>query len=120
MADQMKLVKLLQGLIDATTLGRIVWEETYDGSGFRVVTEHGMVRIGGDWDDDREEGTLVVTLMDRKARVADEFRLTEKQDSGPGSAYPIALQLSNIARRSARASEGLLDRMIADVDTLKA
>ena len=120
MAEDQKLVKLLQGLIEATARGRMAWEETYDESGFRTVTEHGMIRLGLEYDDDREESILIITLMDRKAKVGDEFRLHQNQAGGPDSTYMFAYNLFKLARRSARAADDLLDRVIADVETLKS
>jgi hypothetical protein len=107
-----KFIKLLKELKSATENGKVSWSETMDENEFRVVLGPGMVRIGRHEALDEEDQSYLhysAKLLNRDANIVEELRGMDEQG--------LIADLFELARRSARGSERLLDDMLADVES---
>ena len=73
-----KFHKLLRMLTQGTIQGKLSWEDTADDEEFRAVLSPGMVCIGRRMayhDDGESLRYFAITLLNRKARAAEEFEV---------------------------------------------
>jgi hypothetical protein len=108
-----KFHNLLQKLTQATIQNKLSWEVTADDDEFRAMLSPGMVRVGtrtSYYDDDDSSTYFAVTLLDRQARVAEEFKARESPE------IEMAAELFELARRSALKGDALLDDLLADLE----
>ena len=109
-----KIMKLLDKLKEATQGGRTRWAETADEDEFRVVFKTGMVRVGRaeafDEDSGLWEKGYTATFLNRDGRVVEEFTRCR------GEGHGLMAELFELARRSARRGDSLLDEMLAEVE----
>jgi hypothetical protein len=108
-----KFHKLFRKLTQATILGKLSWEATADDDEFRAILSPGMVRVGrrtAYHDDGDSSIYFAVTLLNRQARVAEEFEARESPE------IEMTAELYELARRSALKGDALLDDLLADLE----
>jgi hypothetical protein len=117
-ADQTnsKFEQFLAQLLESTEEGSVRWQDTASDTTFSTALPSGIVHIERDqWPD--EEGNLfpvyIAYLYDRRGRLAEELTGGKMSDQG------LLSRLYQLARRSARDTEGLLDRVAADLQSKK-
>jgi hypothetical protein len=109
-----KFQGFLGGLLDATRNGRVDWQDTADEDTFMVDLKHGFVHVEQRREVDEENRPITyhrAYLYDRKGRLADEI---SSGQMGHGS---VLSELFDLARRSARETDSLLDQVSADLQT---
>ncbi|MEX2173664.1 MAG: hypothetical protein WD872_04830 [Pirellulaceae bacterium] len=82
-----------------------------DESSFQTILENGsvVIRKTSTYDiDDRLVEYIVVTVLDKRGRVADEFSSRDDEDSR-------AWELFQKARGAARSSEGIIARLLEEI-----
>ena len=117
MSANPKFEAFLSGLLNATRNGEVDWRDTADDDTFMVELKHGFVhieRLRQLDDEDRPFVTFRAYLYDRKGRLADEI------SSGQMTIASVLIELFELARRSARETDSLLDQVAADLQTLGA
>ena len=109
-----KLVRLLHDLKTLTEQGRVTWSETADEDEFRVALKSGFLQIsrGTSY---TEEGDAVrhyvVTVLNREAKLVEELIGTE------AATVELLRDLHELARRSARRGDNVIDDMLMDVES---
>jgi hypothetical protein len=104
MSDDNKYQKFVHQLIYRTETGMVKWTDTADEDAFRAQFRGAMVRVQRReyyHDDIGQVTEYSLVLLDEDGREADEYRKDEK-----------LVELWNVARRSARNAEVLLDRLL--------
>jgi len=104
-----KFVELLKKLLVRTEAGQLRWRETADDDMFRLTFQSGMVRIGPD---ERPMKCYQAFLMTPDGRIVEEVRALEEE-----ALYDTLESLYFAARRQARESEGVLERLMAEIET---
>jgi len=111
-----KFVELLKKLLVRTEAGQLRWRETADDDMFRLTFQSGMVRIGPDhlYDEfhERPMKCYQAFLMTPDGRIVEEVRALEEE-----ALYDTLESLYFAARRQARESEGVLERLMAEIET---
>lgn len=102
-----KFLELIQDLREATANGKVIWEDTADESMFRTVLGHGMIRIGKG---DESESAYTVWLLRPDGTIADEIEVAVGTPE-----FEIMTDLYDMARRSVRGADDLLESMIDDL-----
>jgi hypothetical protein len=114
MSANPKYEAFLYGLLDATKDGKVEWRDTADEDTFMVELNHGFVHLErrpNVDEDDRPYTYFRAYLYDRKGRLADEI------SSGQMTSGSMLTELYELARRSARETDSLLDQVSADLQT---
>lgn len=111
METNTKLIEFLRHLRRATETGRIRWQETVNEDAFRVVLDHGMVRVGlvAADDEDGESQSHYAVLLDKEGRVQEEVSLIPSDPS-------LLDDLYHLAKRSVRNSDKLIEELMGDLE----
>jgi hypothetical protein len=112
-----KLIRLLEDLKTLTEQGKVAWNETADEDEFRVALKPGLLRIsrGTNYSDDGDEARFyLVTVLNREAKVVEEF---SRSSASEGIEFELMRDLYELARRAALRGDNLLDDMLTDVES---
>ena len=115
MARNPKFMQLLASVKDATEQGRLKWAETIDEETFRVVLKGAIIRLSRVFVDDVDGGSfyVVARLADHDGHTLDVWTVTDL----PAEQSPEFLDsLFDLARRSAKNVDDLLDHLISEVE----
>ena len=121
MRPHAKFILLLESLKSASEAGRVEWTETLDVNTYRVPFDKASVRVGQFYDydgDDKNDETpkYQAVLTDEKGNWLEV--VTSKDDDGRYAL--LIMELFELARRSARKLDDLLDSLISNISTRKA
>lgn len=114
MSANSKFEAFLGGLLDATRIHKVEWRDTADEDTFMADLTHGFVHVERRRDVDEDNRPLTyyrAYLYDRKGRLADEIGSGQMKGGG------VLPELYDLARRSARETDSLLDLVSADLQT---
>ncbi len=112
-----KFQTFLGGLLDATRNGKLDWRDTADEDTFMVELNHGFVHLERRREADEDERPHIyyrAYLYDRKGRLADEIGSWQMESKS------VLSDLFDLARRSARETDSLLDQVSADLQGREA
>src|SRR4051812_15998661 len=112
-----KLVRLLQDLKILTEQGKVAWSETADEDEFRVALKSGFLQIsrGTSYTEEGDAARhYLVTVLNREAKLIEDLVATE------GDKAELLRSLPDLARRSARRGDNVIDDMLIDVESRMA
>ena len=105
MEANLKIIRLVEGLLKATKDGRIHWEPTASRDDFRAPLGSGMVRVGLQFDSNRFE----FIVLDGKGReIESVYGIPERPE--------LLADLYHSARHTALKVDDFLDHLIRDVE----
>jgi hypothetical protein len=104
-----KFLSLLERLRDATSGGKIEWQETAEEDTFRANIGEFMVRIGQEFSL-LGESSYYASFLTSKAKVVDKIV------ASTGGEIALLSELHGLARRSAFKADDLLNSALSIVD----
>jgi len=112
MSDNEKFLALLDRLLQRTRSGKLKWRDTADENAFRLVLSNGLIRVerNPSFSADTEEGPDTLLVLNRENKVVDRFV------PGNQEATEKLARLWEMARRSARNADQVLDDLLGEIE----